>query len=492
MKNHFNRAFALIVALLVLCAPMAMADDLEIPAVNLSLALSNFRVQIGDQLDATVDITAQIDLTADLTAGDFAGTLTALAGEEKAIKGGFAFDPATMNLTAALEGATDAVLLPMGEIIESVQASMSSATSEGMDLETVEKIANVATNLVAAAENADAEAFTGLVMTWIGDQITGVEEGVSLTVDDVEITADRYDFEVTLQELAALAGDLAKTVQADPDLTAAIQDYIDLILEMSGEEVEIDLATMDVDALLEQIPEDEVMTLAGSLYVNGEEGHVVLDMTVTATEDDETVVVPYQVIVLNMGDYTYVSYATEFEEDGETVTLTVDVNATNDDKAVFDVNVAQTTDGDDGSEYVGFTLSVDCSDGADITLYVENSSEYTYGDETYNALTAFGVNYTGTTIEDETGVAATGTLTFYLNQDGQEMTFAADTLAALTADSYVTFDMPNNVIDLAQADDDTMEALGEEYMQVLYTGLTSLMSAPGIEDLSPVLGGLMG
>ena len=128
MKNRLTRAFALLIALLVLCAPMAMADELQLPpSLNLSLALGNIHLAVGDEIDATVDVTAQLDLSTDLRNGEAAGTLTALSGKSKALKGGFHFDPASMNLTAALEGATDAVLLPVGELMEQLQAQMSEA-----------------------------------------------------------------------------------------------------------------------------------------------------------------------------------------------------------------------------------------------------------------------------------------------------------------------------------------------------------------------------
>ena len=490
MKNILNRVLALAVALLVLCAPIgAMAEEMP-SALHATLALSNLRLTMGEEVNAQVDVTAQLDLSADLNAGAFAGTLTALSGANKALKGGFHFDPASMNLTAALEGATDAVLLPVGELMEQLQAQMSEAIP-GEGIAGFQKVMDAMMNLQGVIEDSDFTALSEIVTTWIGQQITAAETGVSLQVDDMTITADKYDFEVTAQELVTLTADLIKTVQADADLTAAIQAYIDTIIELTGEEASFDLATLDVDALMADMPEDEVMTIAGSLYVNGEEGHVVLNCATSVTEGDETIAVPYQFIMLNKGETTYVGFYTETaetEQDGNKVTLSVDVNATNDDKPVFDVTVTQNSVSDGQESTAVFTIAADCAEGADITVYLENSASFTYNDETYKSLSAFGANYTGDTVSDENGIAANGTLTLYMNQDGQEITFSADTLAALTADSNVDFDMPNNLIDLSKADSDTMEALGQEYMQVLSKGLMTLMGAPGMENLTSLFG----
>ena len=491
MKKKFARALAALVALLVLCAPMAMAAEIQLPeTVNVTFALSNVKLQIADQIDAAVDVTAQLDVSVDTQTGAAAGTLTALSGDDTAVKGGFAFDPDSLNLTAALEGATDAALIPMGEVIEQLQAQLSEVLA-GDEMGKIQNLFTALMNLEAAAENADIEGMAEIVMNWVAEQITATEPGVSLQVDDMTITADEYDFEVTAQELAALAADLVKTVQNDPDLTAAIQEYIDIVIELSGDETSIDLANLDVDALLSEMPEDEVMTILGSLYINNEEGHVVLDTQVSVTEYDETTTIPYQFIVLNKGETTYVGVYTETETDGNLMTMSVDVNATNDDKPVFDVTVAQNTTSEGDEESTIFTLNVDGSEGADITVYLENSSSFTYNEQTYKSLTAFGANYVGDVVSDDTAVAGMGTLTLYMNQDGQEITASVDILAALTADSNVDFNMPNNLIDLTKADGDTMSALGEEYMQILSKGAMMLIGAPGMENLAPLFGGLL-
>ncbi|MBQ8954622.1 MAG: hypothetical protein IJ048_10945, partial [Clostridia bacterium] len=133
-------------------------------------------------------------------------------------------------------------------------------------------------------------------------------------------------------------------------------------------------------------------------------------------------------------------------------------------------------------------FTVDCSEGADVTLYAETSNAFTYNEQTYNSLMAFGLNYIGTMTSDENGIACPGTLTLYVNQDGQEITAAADTLVSLNANSTVSFNMPANRINLEEADEDTMNALYEEYMTALSSGLMALMGAPGMEDLLAIMG----
>ena len=490
MRNHLKRALAMLVALLVLCAPMAMADELP-GSVNLTLALSDFQLQMGEDVNATVDVTAQLDLSADLNGGLVSGTLTALSGSAKAAKGGFTFDPNTMTLTAALEGATDAIQIPMAEMMEQFMANIADALpKDGADQ--LSNLFNAIINLETVAQNFDPTATVELMSAWMGEQITAAESGVSIEVDGMPITADRYDFEITAQELVTLAAGLFKTIQDDADLTAALQAYIDAVISLTGEEMDIDLANLDIDALLAEMPADEVMTMAGSLYVNGEQGHVVLDMELTRTEGDETTTVPYQLIMLNKGETVYVGVYMEMDDEYQGhMTMSVDVNAAADDTPVFDVTVNETIAGDGNEQTITMVFTVDCSDGANITVYAENSNAFTYNEQSYNSLMAFGLNYTGTMTSDEKGIACPGTLTLYVNNDGQEITVAADTLVSLNANSTVDFNMPANRINLSEADEDTMNALSEEYMNALSSGLMALMGAPGMQDLMGITG-LMG
>ena len=488
MKKHLYRVFALAVALLVLCAPVGAMAEAMPSELNATLALSNFRLNMGEEINAAVDITAQLDISANLNAGNIAGTLTALSGKNTAAKAGFVFDAASMNLTAGLEGVTDAVLLPMGEIMESLQSQITEALP-GEDMGQVQELITAMQNLMEAAENTDPTVFANIVMTWAGEQISQPQQGVSLEVNGVTITADRYDFEFTAQELATLAAALVKAVQDDPELTAAVQAYIDVVIKMSGEETEFSLADLDVDALMAEMPEDEVFTLAGSLYVDNQAGNVVLDMTATAVEYDEATTVPFQFAVLDMDDQTYIGFATEQDDNWKGhVATSIDIYVPKDDAPVFQLNFTQNTTGDDNEENVSLAFTVDCTDGANVTLYGEVSSSFSYNDETYKSLNAFGVNYTGNTVSDNKGIAFPGTLTIYANNEGQEITVAVDTLVSLTNESNVAFNMPKNVINLTEADGDTMNALSEEYMNRLYQAAISLMGAPGMENLTSLFG----
>ena len=149
----------------------------------------------------------------------------------------------------------------------------------------------------------------------------------------------------------------------------------------------------------------------------------------------------------------------------------------------------ETIAGDGNEQTITMVFTVDCSDGANITVYAENSNAFTYNEQSYNSLMAFGLNYTGTMTSDEKGIACPGTLTLYVNNDGQEITVAADTLVSLNANSTVDFNMPANRINLSEADEDTMNALSEEYMNALSSGLMALMGAPGMENLMPMIQG---
>ena len=68
MKNNVSRLLALIVALLVLCAPIgAMAEQTSgISEIGATVALSNFALSMGEDANFNIDVTAQLDLAADL------------------------------------------------------------------------------------------------------------------------------------------------------------------------------------------------------------------------------------------------------------------------------------------------------------------------------------------------------------------------------------------------------------------------------------------
>ena len=480
MKNNVSRLLALIVALLVLCAPIgAMAEE----APSVTLALSNFSLSIGEDVNLNVDATTRFDVTADMETGSLAGTLTVLAGSDKAIKGGFTFDMGTMNLVAALEGVTDAVLVPMGDMVEQVRAQFGEMLSD----EQMAKLMNVFNaymNLMnVASEKGDvmAAAVSEKLNAWLANVVTNGNKGeTTVTVRDSELPAVQYDYELTVQEIAAIGADLYNAVKNDPELLAAVQNYADALLALSGEE-SMDISAFDADALVAQL-EGVDAKIAGSLYLVGETSFV-LDLNLIATEYDETVTVPTRTIVMVGESDVYASFSIDADVEGEVVNLSMETTIPTDGTPKFSFVVTGVQGEDDTTQNILFSLEGDFSDGASLTLYAETESSYTYGENTYNSLMAFGVNYTGSMTTDESGITCPGKLVLYFNQDGTEITFGCDTLASLNSASTVDFDMPNNRINITEADEDTMNALAQEYMGALSNGLMILMSAPGVQDL---------
>jgi|GEM_PF-6939935 len=484
MKNHINRVLALVVALLVLCAPLgAMAEE----GINATLALSNLSLSIGEDINVNVDVTARLDLTADMENGVFAGTVTALSGSEKALKGGFNFDLATMDLTASLEGMPHAALVPMAEAVATLQEQLSSILPE----ETMAQIMNVInayTNLIEAAQNMDPEVAAALsenMTTWVEQQFADSYKGeTSIEVDGNSLTAQQYDFEVTMNDMLTLSAANFDILKNDSEFMAALQAYVDALMALTGEE-SIDIAGLDMNALTGEIGD---VSFAGSLYLIGSDS-MLLDMTMTAAEDDETVVIPMQFTVLSDEGAAYVGFAMDADVEGQRVSMSIDANVPTDGTPAFDLAISAVTGtSDDDAQNVTVIFSVDGTEGADVTLYLESTSTYTYDDNTYNSLTALGLNYAGTMTSDENGIACPGTLSFYVNNDGMEITAGFDTLVSLNAASTVEFSMPADTVNVLEADEETMNALFGEFMEALSGGLSALMGAPGAQDLMGLLG----
>lgn len=490
MKNHMNRVLALLVALLVLCAPIgAMAEQTSgISEIGATVALSNFALSMGEDANFNIDVTAQLDLAADLQNGNFSGTLTALAAKDKALKAGFNFDMATMNLTAGLEGMPDAVLVPMADLFAQLQAQMNGQFSED-DMAKIMNMINAYTNLVTVASQKGeviGAALQDTITAIMARAITDVGD-TTITVEEQELPAHQYDVVITAQDMAEIASVSAHAMMDDPELLAALQQYVDAIVALSGEE-SIDISSLDIDAAMAQLAETN-MNIGGSLYIIDEQSFV-FDIAVEAAEGDETMTIPMEIIVLTDEESSYASFTIDAStEEGGTAVITIEADIPVDGTPKFSFVVTGTQESESNGQDIMISLEGDFTNGVSVTFFAQDTATYTYGENTYNSLNAFGLSYNGTVESGEAGVSCPGTLVLYVNSDGQEMTFSADTLVALNAASTVDFDMPNNLIDITKADEETMNALSEEAMTVLQQGLMILMGAPGMENLMPMIQG---
>ena len=494
MKNPITRVLSLLVALLVLVAPIgAMAD--ETPSIT--LALSNPSMSVGDELSLNLGITAQLDLAGDFENGTIDGTLTLLAGDAKAAKAGFTFDLADMNLVAGLEGMTDAVVIPMADMLAEIEDQMADAFSgEGME-SIISLFGNYSDLMSVFSENGEElnAAIDEKINAWMEKVLAdGYKGATTVTVEGEELAAEQYDFELTIQEYMAFCAEIIDVVKSNPELVQAIQAYIDTVIAMSGEEIDdetramLDFENFDFNEIL-PLFEDIDMTCSGSLYLIDEESFV-LDLNLSSNEEDAAFFIPTEFIVLSDEESSYIAFNMNMDQDGETVVLSIEADVPKDETPKFSIAVnGSTLDEDGDGEEVLFSLTADCTDGADISLYGEVTSSYSYGEDSYTSLSAIGLNYAGETIADEKGVSYPGKLSLYVNQDGEEIEISLDTLFALNNESTVSFEMPHNLINIEEADEDTMNSLSEEFTEVLSNSMMILMSAPGMQDLMAMMGG---
>ena len=494
MKNHMTRAFSLLIALLVLCAPIgAMAEETATPSV--SLTLSNLSLSIGDEMNFNVDATARVDLGVN-ESGAIDGTLTLLAGADKALKGGFSFDMSALDLTAALEGVSTAVTIPLSEALETVQEQYLS----NEQMAALAALYDAYMNLVnVAAEKGDVltAAVEEKVSAWVNGVLTDGSKGeATVAVGDRSLTGQQYDYELTVQELMAIEADLFTAIQGDEELVAAIQSLVDAIMALVGEET-IDISSLDMDAALAEL-EDVDTKIAGSLYT-GETG-LVLDINlISGLNEDETQIIPIRIAAL-ADEEVYFLFSVDADREYGAMNLALEATRPADYTPKFKVTLTgaqesnvyaedESTINSTGKDSYLFSIEGDFSDGISLTLNGEVTSGYKYDDETYESTNAFGLNYTGNVTDDENGVSLPGNLALYVNTDGDVATLSVDIVASKYNESVVSFDMPANVVNIFEADDETVSALNDEYMEVISNGLMILMGAPGMEDLASLFGG---
>jgi hypothetical protein len=472
MKNIMSRFLAVLVALLVLCAPIgAMAE--ETPSVT--LALSNLSLKVADQIDINLGATARLDVTADMENGTAAGTLTALAGNTQALKGGFQFNMSDKTMIAALDGVSDAVLIPLDDAMEAMDDIFA-----GEQAEKVARLQAAAENLMALLQN-KSDILAGAVGEKLGAWLQNVQtEGykgeTTITVRGAEIAAQQFDYKMTVEELGGMLLDLFDAVKGDAALAGAVQELVNAIADLTDAEAP-DLFSADTESLRAQLA-DVPAYLGGSLYLcdNG----FVLDLNIVASDEAGAPMIPVNVTVL-IEDEAYIAFSFDTSA------------ATPDDPAVLNAEFVMPTDGTPKFNYsvkvnnagtdAAITIDGDFTNGANFTFAGETTNTYSFDGETYTSANAFALNYVGTSTNDENGMAFNGRLTFYVNSDGMEITLGADTLASLNSASTVDFNMPINVINVEEADADTLNALSQEYAAALQQGLGILMTAPGAQDL---------
>ena len=137
---------------------------------------------------------------------------------------------------------------------------------------------------------------------------------------------------------------------------------------------------------------------------------------------------------------------------------------------------------DEYTQATTWNVTADMSEGINLAFYVAQNMAYT-GEDAYESNQAFYGGFEGDMVSDETATGLAGTLA--LGAEMGELVFDVTCdVTVLQSDSVdVSFDMPNNVIDISTADEETQAAIGEEYLGLLQNGFFKLMGAPGVADV---------
>ena len=475
--KRITKIATLMLALFVLALPLgALADDLAA-----EFALSNIVIKtegLEDNLDTTIDAGIDVKLLTDETQSFADIVFEALAGEETALKGGVSYDAAAKTVVMALEGATDALSMSIDEAAEQAPVALpfdqdalmaALAPLQGLTLsdETTEKISAAVMGWVAAFVPQEPAGQEDVEFT---EMITGEELGT--------LTMDRYDFSLTVGDIAALAQSVVDALKGDEVFLTTLQGVFDEVLPMVGEE-KIDLSQTDLS-----LPEDVAsLPVEGSLYMT-EEGNISLTITV--------------------GDLFAGTIDNLMLDDGTQLTQTM-VSSANDIASVstcyihstepFNMEYTQIVApaSEEGvSKTESLYLAVDMTDGISFAVNAGEDTTVGEGDEAVSANQNFYLIYAGQPVQADASSALIGTLNagFKMGELGLDVT--CDVLVAVGEDIDVSFDMPINVIDVTAADEETQAAIGQEYMTILQNGMMKLMTAPGVAEIMSILSGNAG
>ncbi len=491
---NIKRILIFALALMVMAMPASLAE-----AAYGALTLSNFHVE-ATGMEAPLDIDATLKIGA---GGQKDGSgrmdIEVTGGGQTAFSGSAGFSADTVQ--AIIGGTSYYFEIPMEDLQKLGEESMSAAvdSSEQLSAAQVEQIKAMAESYAKFLEKASnpeaAMKMSVAVLGALNPEAKGKE-----TVDLFGEPTELNRFDITMN--AADVGKLYDVLLEDADFKAFFVGYMDMIAQASGEEIPLDPDDMagSIEKLLSEAEVD--MTIDFSIWtdveaLSDEEAKAmkmsaaisVTNLDVKEGETPETVVIPYDVAVLESDAGTQVSVAMHVEAPDEegalSFTFAGTFDAPSDGGTTSSATLAMTFDGEDDSEDFIANATFDAATGADGVTDFSFGLNGVGGGETF----AMSFKYDGQTATD-TEKAGTVAIDFNAPASGMTVSFTCDTLVETGAFAPLgDADFEGRTkINPITATEEEMTAIETELQGVMFQAMGVLMQTPG---LSNIVGGAM-
>jgi len=475
MKNLATRVLALIVALTVLFASSALADEQNMAV----LSIGNFDFTMdGETL--YLPVTLQLGGGADVEGGRGMALLSLLVGDEVA---GSAYgaledeqikvlvDGMDYGLYLTLE---DALALLEAEAGMSMEDLMSAAGAEvGPLLTDLETSLNDLFTAAAALEAAEAEM-----------DLIALMEAMSITLNDAgtssveafgeTVTASKLTLDVEPHTMQEFVDAMCEAIPGYAEYWAVYSDLLNESMAQTGEEVDMNEALSMVS-----------IAAKGAVYTN--ETDTIADLVLTISAEGESIELPFFTALRETETTVTSELYMEMTVDSETLYFSgLGVETDNETDYSLSLSAAMgMLDNESGESEGALAFAFDVADTEE-GVYLGVSFNF---DDGYDPVAA-SIEYAGTHAYTED--AATfwdGALGLYALVEGSEMELLMDTSLMLdTMPEGELITLGDSSINLAEADDAAMEQFMADAQVPLMQLLGTLMQN---ETIAALLGDLM-
>lgn len=488
-----KRILIFALALMVMAMPASLAE-----AAYGALTLSNFHVE-ATGMEAPLDIDATLKIGA---GGQEDGSgrmdIEVTGGGQTAFSGSAGFSADTVQ--AIIGGTSYYFEIPMEDLQKLGEESMGAATgSSELSAAQMDEIKGMVESYAKFLEKtSDPEAALKMSVAVLG--ALNPEAKGKETVDLFGEPTELYRFDITMG--AADIGKLYDVILEDPDFKAFFVSYMDMIAQASDEEIPLDpndmagsieklLAEAKVDMAVdfsiwtdvETLSDEEAKAMKMSAAIS------VTNLDAKEGETPETVVIPYDVAVLESDAGTQVSVSMHVappdEEGSLSFTFAGTFDAPSDGGTASSATLAMTFDGEDDSEDFIANATFDAATGADGVTDFSFGLNGVGGGETF----AMSFKYDGQTATDTEKSGAVA-IDFNAPASGMTLSFTCDTLIETGAFAPLgDADFEGRTkINPVTATEEEMTAVETELQGVMFQAMGVLMQTPG---LSNIVGGAM-
>lgn len=282
----------------------------------------------------------------------------------------------------------------------------------------------------------------------------------------VTLSGDAYLFSITMSDIVSFMNEIRaedpQLAQYLDDLGAAIEKQLDI----------------DVDdwSILSELP----LTLSG-YYLPTENGDYVVSLSIDlAIDDDESVHMDAQLAVLNDANNVSAFFFLNASEDEEVFELSLEIKIPYNEGDTKIVLTATVWD-DDENESLTLTFENSAASQTALSLHIVDNS--LYSGEWFTEEGDIALIYTyQDAVTSEDRLTYPGHLCLQMSFAGTSAALDIDTSLSLYTSSQA-YAAPASTVDMTTADRETLSALEDDALSVVYQGLMILLQSSGIDVL---------